>query len=84
MPRTDNLVVNFDAITGQDWADAAAIMRSWGVDPGLVSLAAVQANPGATPVPVLTALIYVSLRKESPRITPARCVRLAQAVSRGE
>jgi hypothetical protein len=83
VPRTEEVVINFDALTGQDWADAAAIMRSWGVDPGLVSLATVRADPGATPVPVLTALIYVSLRKTSPRVTPARCVRLAQAVAHG-
>jgi hypothetical protein len=81
--RTQSLTIDFDAITGQDWADAAAIMRAGGVDPATVSLLGVQRDPATTPVPVLAALFYVVLRKESPRITPARCVRLAQAVSNG-
>jgi hypothetical protein len=84
MARTQTVTIDFDALTGRDWADAAAIMRQGGADPAGLSLAAIQADPGGASVPVLTALIYVALRKESPRITPARCIRLAQAVSRGE
>lgn len=83
MGRMKDIAINLDALTAQDWADARAIMAVGGVDPETVTLAAVQAAPSAAPVPVLAALIYVQLRKEAPRITAGRCVRLAQAVAHG-
>jgi hypothetical protein len=79
--RVKDIAIALDSLSEQDWADARRIMQLGGVDPGAVDLAAVQANPAGAPVPVLAALIYTSLRKESPRITQRRCVRLALAVT---
>lgn len=83
MGRATDIAIDLDGLTDRDWADARAIMAAGGVDPDALSLAAIQADPAAAPVPTLAALIYVQLRKDAPRITAGRCVRLAQAVTGG-
>jgi hypothetical protein len=81
MARMKDLAIDLATLTARDLADAAGVMRAGGVDPATVDLAAAQADPAGAPVPVLAALIYCALRRDSPRITPARCVRLAAAVA---
>lgn len=83
MGRIKDIAIGLDSLTAEDWVLARRVMALGGVDPGAVDLAAVQADPAGAPVPVLAALIYCALRKDPAhrRITQARCVRLAVAVS---
>lgn len=81
MARMKDLAIDLATLTARELADAAGVMRAGGVDPATVDLAAVQADPAGAAVPVLAGLIWVVLRRSEPRITPARCVRLAAAVA---
>lgn len=73
MARTEEIAIDLDSLTAQERADASAIASLGGVDLATTDLA----DLAAIPVPALTALIYVIMRRTAPRITPGRCVRLA-------
>lgn len=70
-------------MTTQDWADVRAIAETGGSIWHAFDVDMVEDNPAALPVPILTGLIYVNLRRAQPRITAARCVRLALAYKEG-
>lgn len=67
------LIIDLGSLTAAELADARAYAAAGGVDLASVDLG----NLATLPVPALSALIYVTLRRESPRITVGRCVRLA-------
>lgn len=73
--RIGKLEINLDSLTAQDLADVRAIAATGGVDAASVG----KLDLSDPPVPVLAGLIYVTLRRESPGITPRRCTRLALA-----
>jgi len=73
IPR--ELVIDLDSLTPAEIADARAIAAAGGVDAAAADLA----DP---PVPLLAGLIYVTLRRASPKVTPRRCVRLAVEYAR--
>lgn len=74
--KTERIAIDLAALTDQDWIDVRAIAARGGValDAGML------ADP---PVPVLAGLIYVTLRREHPKVTPRRCVALALAAKGG-
>lgn len=78
MARTEEIAIDLDSLTPGDWADVRAVALAGGVaDLDAVDMA-------APSWPVLAGLIFVTLRRRAPRITPKRCVRLALAHLSGE
>lgn len=75
MPRREELTIDLDSITPEEWATVRAVAEQGGVTPELWPLVDL-ANP---PVQVTTGLIFVTLKRTEPRITAGRCVRLALA-----
>lgn len=76
MPRrAADLTIDLDSLTPGEWATVRAVAEQGGVTPELWPLVDIT-NP---PVQVLTGLVFVTLRRTEPRITPGRCVRIAQA-----
>lgn len=75
MARVKDIAIDLASITPDEWAVVCVVAEAGGVDPATVTLA--HLADGATPLPVLAGLIYVTMRRESPRITQGRCARLA-------
>lgn len=73
--KSETLTIDFASLTPQDLADVRLIAEQGGMTPELWPMVDLT-NP---PVQVLTGLVYVVMRKTEPRITPARCIRIAQA-----
>lgn len=70
MARAETLTIDLDSLTEQDRADILAIAAQAGEDAATCDLT-------RPTIGVMTGLIYVIKRRTAPRITPARCVRLA-------
>lgn len=68
--KAQHLTIDLESLTDQDRADVLAIAAKAGEDAAACDLS----HPT---VGVLTGLIYVTLRRESPRVTALRCARLA-------
>lgn len=77
MARVKDIAIDLASITPEEWAVVCVVAEAGGVDPATVTLA--HLADGATPLPVLAGLIYITLKREAPRITQGRCVRLAAA-----
>lgn len=74
--KTERIAIDLASLTDQDWIDVRAVAAAGGVALDAAALA----DP---PVPVLAGLLYVTLRRASPRVTPRRCVALALAAKGG-
>lgn len=81
MARVQDIAIDLDSLTPNEWAAVAGVAEQGGIDPATVTLAQVRA--GVAPVPVVAGIIYVTMRRTSPRITQGRCIRLAQQMIGG-
>lgn len=79
MGRLKEIAIDLASVTPEEWAVVAVVAQEGGVDPATVTLAQVAA--GAAPLPVVAGLIFVTLRRTAPRVTPGRCVRLAASMA---
>lgn len=77
MARMSDIAIDLASITPEEWAVVCVVAESGGVDPATVTLA--QLAAGTPPLPVLAGLIFITLRRTEPGITPGRCARLAAA-----
>ena len=64
------VAIDLDRLTARDLADVAAVCDGLGLGPA-------DRDPRAPSPGLLAALIWVTLRRDEPGITPARCVRMA-------
>lgn len=76
MPRrAAELTIDLASLTPEEWGTVRAVAEQGGVTPELWPLV----DLGNPPVQVMTGLVFVVMRRTEPRITPARCVRIALA-----
>jgi hypothetical protein len=73
--RTEALTIDLDSLTPAEWDTVRRVAAQGGVTGDLLPLVNL-ANP---PVQVMAGLVFVTMRRDNPRVTFDRCVRLALA-----
>lgn len=81
MPRAESVTIDLASLTAAEWATVRAVAAEGGVPLAECDFIAAHDGTLHLPVPVLAGLLYVTMRRAAPRITPRRCVRLALAAA---